>query len=159
MNTVGTQARDVGLPIQPTFAVRRILLATDLKADSSAAAARAIELALELGAELLVVSVIDPASLRLPGGRYFRRVDQERARVESVVQALVLQARAEGARATFLVWEGDPVEMILLAAAAEQCDLIVVGSHGRGRLGRLVLGSISNRLSARDPDRVIVVPG
>lgn len=149
MNTVGTQATGV----------RRILLATDLKADSSAAAARAIELALELGVELLVVSVIDPASLRLPGGRFLRRVDQERARVEAAVQAIVLRARAEGARATFLVWEGDPVEVILLAAAAEHCDLIVVGSHNRGRLGRLVLGSISNCLSTRDPDGVIVVPG
>ena len=52
------------------------------------------------------------------------------------------EVRPQGPEATFLVWEGDPVEMILLAAAAEKCDLIVVGSHGRGRLGRLVLGSI-----------------
>ena len=48
--------------------------------------------------------------------------------------------------------------MILLAAAAEKCDLIVVGSHGRGRLGRLVLGSISGRLTAHDPNHVVVVP-
>ena len=138
--------------------IQRILLATDLGPESTAAAERAVALAVEHGAELIVVSVIDPLSLRLAGGRFLRRIDQERANVEAGVQTLVSEARAAGARATFLVWEGDPVEMILLAAAAEKCDLIVVGSHGRGRLGRLVLGSISGRLTAHDPNHVVVVP-
>ena len=139
-------------------AVRRILLATDLGDDSLAASDRAIALAVELRAELLILTVVDPASLRLPGGQFSRRVDQERARVEAGLLSLLQRARTEGARASFLVWEGDPVEMILLAAAAEQCDLIVVGSHGRGRLGRLIRGSVSIRLTERSQERVLVVP-
>jgi nucleotide-binding universal stress UspA family protein len=87
-----------------------------------------------------------------------RRVDQERARVEAAVQALVRRARAEGAKATFLVWEGDPVELILGAADAEACDLIIVGSHGRGRLARMVLGSVSKSVLELHPRRVLVVP-
>ena len=158
MNTVRTPVAAIRPPGGGLAGIRRILLATDLGSESRAAAERALALAVEHGAELLVLSVIDPVSLRLPGGRFLRRVDQERARVEAAIQVLVLRARADGIRATFLVWEGDPVEMILLAAAAEDCDLIVVGSHGRGRLGRLVLGSISSRLAARDPDHVLVIP-
>jgi nucleotide-binding universal stress UspA family protein len=158
MSTVDTDASDQQRPTGTRPGIRRILLATDLGLETSAATERAIALAVEHHAGLLVLSVIDPASLRLPGGRFKRRVDQERARVEGAVQALVGRARSAGAQATFLVWEGEPVEVILLAAAAEECDLIVVGSHGRGRLGRLLLGSVSTRLIARARDSVLVVP-
>jgi len=110
------------------------------------------------GARLTVVSVVDPRILRLPGGRFLRRVDQEQARVESGVQAVVARARASAIPATFLVWQGDPSELILEAADAEDADLVVMGSHGRGRLGRLVLGSTSARVSTESTRRVLVVP-
>ena len=61
--------------------------------------------------------------------------------------------------ATFLVWEGDPAEAILAASEAEGVDAIVLGSHGRGLLGRLVLGSTSDRVSAQATCRVLVVEG
>ncbi len=155
----GRSGHDPGMDIVTTpSGIRRILLATDLRPASEAAADRAIALASEHQAELIILSVVDPAILRLPGGRFVRRVDQERARVEAAVQALVRRARAEGARATFLVWEGDPVESILVAAEAEACDLIIVGSHGRGRLARLVLGSVSKSVLELHPRRVLVIP-
>ncbi|HLX88192.1 MAG TPA: universal stress protein, partial [Acidimicrobiales bacterium] len=67
-------------------------------------------------------------------------------------------ARALGVKATFLVWEGDPVESIVAASAAERADVVVLGTHGRGRLGRLVLGSISDRVSGQADCQVVVVP-
>ncbi|MGH2512533.1 MAG: universal stress protein [Candidatus Limnocylindrales bacterium] len=158
MDTVASQSVPVESAQARPSQVRRVLLATDLRPISERAAEHAIALAAQAGAELIVLSVIDPASLRLPGGRFLRRVDQERARVQAEAQVLVDRARAAGVRATFLVWEGDPVETILLAAASEACDLIVVGSHGRGRLGRMVLGSVSAGLTARAPGQVVVVP-
>jgi nucleotide-binding universal stress UspA family protein len=142
----------------PPDRVRRVLLGTDLSAVSDRAADQAIELAAEHGAELIVLSVVDPKGLRLPGGRFVKRIDQERTRVEAAAQALVARARAAGARATFLVWEGDPVEAIVSASAAEHADVVVLGSHGRGRLGRLVLGSISAQVSGQAACQVVVVP-
>ncbi|HEY8799666.1 MAG TPA: universal stress protein, partial [Candidatus Limnocylindrales bacterium] len=133
---------------------RRLLLATDLSAASERAAEEAICLAVESSAELVVLSVIDPGRLRLPGGVFLRRVDQERARIETGVQTLVGRARVAGARATFLVWEGDPAEAILAASDAESVDVIVLGSHGRGLLGRFVLGSTSARVSEQARCRV-----
>jgi nucleotide-binding universal stress UspA family protein len=138
---------------------RRILLATDLSAASDRAAEEAIRQAAGSGAELIVLSVIDPGRLRLPGGMFLRRVDQERARIDAAVQSLVGRARAAGARATFLVWEGDPAEAILAASESENVDTIVLGSHGRGLLGRLVLGSTSARVSEQARCRVVVVAG
>jgi nucleotide-binding universal stress UspA family protein len=137
--------------------IRRLLLATDLLSASERAADEAIRVAVESGAQLVVLSVVDPGRLRLPGGLFLRRVDQERARIEADVQKLVSRARQAGARATFLVWEGDPAEAILAAAQSEQIDAIVLGSHGRGLLGRLVLGSISARVAEQATCQVLVV--
>jgi len=138
---------------------RRILLATDLSVASDRAADEAIRQAAAPGTELIVLSVIDPGGLRLPGGIFLRRVDQERSRIDAVVQALVHRARAAGARATFLVWEGDPAEAILAAAESENIDTIILGCHGRGLLGRLVLGSTSTRVSEQARCRVLVIAG
>lgn len=137
--------------------IRRVLLATDLTAISGKAAEDAIRLAIEHDAQLIVVSVVDTNRLRLPGGRFLRRVDQERARIEHGAQAVVERARHAGARATFLVWEGDPAEAVLEAASAEAADVIVLGSHGRGRLGRLILGSTSRRVTEGARCPVLVV--
>jgi nucleotide-binding universal stress UspA family protein len=139
-------------------AIRRLLLATDLSAASERAADEAINLALESGAQLVVLSVIDPGRLSLPGGRILRRVDQERSRIETGIQMLVSRALAAGVRAAFLIWEGDPAESILAAAEAENVDVIVLGSHRRGLLGRLILGSTSARVSEQAKRRVLVVP-
>jgi len=137
--------------------VRRLLLASDLSSASQAATAAAFDLALRHEAHLVVLSVVDPRLLRLPGGRFVRRVDQERDRVQVGVRDIVERARHYGIRATFLVWEGDPADVILEAAEAEDVDLIVMGSHGRGRIGRLLLGSTSAHVSAEARRQVLVV--
>lgn len=144
--------------VEPVTSVRRVLLATDLSHASEAAAREAIRLASDAHAELVVLSVIDPGRLRLPGGLFLRRVDQERARIETEARVLVARARAAGVTATFLVWEGDPAEAILAASEAENVDLIVIGSHGRGPLGRFVLGSTSASVSEQASCRVLIVP-
>jgi nucleotide-binding universal stress UspA family protein len=137
--------------------VRKVLLATDLEPTSVAAAAEAIELARRLGAELLVVSVIDPRSLRIGGGRPGQRVDQVRTEREAAAQQLVADGRSAGIRVTFLIWEGDPGEAIVEAARAEEADLIVVGSHGRSGMGRFLIGSVSDYVVRNAEVPVLVV--
>jgi nucleotide-binding universal stress UspA family protein len=140
-----------------TGGIQRVLLATDLSPASQSATEEAIAIAQREHAHLVVFSVIDPRLLRLPGGRFLRRIDQERADVEAGVQAVVARARTMGARATFLVWQGDPSEAIMEAAESEDVDLVVMGSHGRGPLGRLLLGSTSTRVSHESQREVVVV--
>ena len=137
--------------------LRRVLLATDLTAVSQAATEEAIRAAARDSAELLVLSVIEPARLRLPSGAFGMRVDQERSRRERVVARIVRKAQDSGLRATFLIWEGDPAESIVAAADAESADVIVLGSHGRGRLGRMLLGSVSSQVAGTSPVPVLVV--
>lgn len=148
--------------IEPTLAappprVKKLLLATDLSDASSAATEEAFELAGRLDAAMLVVSVIDPGSLLLPGGRFRARVDQVRENREQAAQALVERGRAAGVTVSFLVWTGDPGDMIIEAAEAEHADMIIVGSHGRGAVGRLFLGSVSEHVVRNAPCPVLVV--
>jgi len=144
----------------PSGRFRTVVLATDLSATSEAATTAALELAGTLGARLLAVSVIDPGSLRLPGGRFRQRIDQVRGERERVAQSLVARGRSIGVAVDFLVWEGDPGESIIEAAMAENADMIVVGSHGRGTVGRFLIGSVSDHVVRNAPCPVLVVrPG
>ena len=141
-------------PVRP--GIGRILLATDLSPASAGAADEAIQLARDLRAELLVVSVIDgvrtAAMDRLPD-----RMDQRRAAREMAAQALVVRGRRAGVRVSFLVWEGEPGPSIVEAAAAERVDLVVVGTRGRNRVERAVLGSVSDHVLRHAHCPVLVV--
>jgi nucleotide-binding universal stress UspA family protein len=136
--------------------IRRILLATDLSPASEGATSQAIALARDLRAELLIVSVIDP-DLRAVAGSRLERMDQRRAAREQAAQAMVVRGRQAGVHVSFLVWEGEPGPAIVDAAVSEGADLIVVGSHGRGRVGRFVLGSVSDHVIRNATAPVLIV--
>jgi nucleotide-binding universal stress UspA family protein len=137
--------------------IRRMLLATDLSPTTDLATDWAFELARRNEAALLVVSVIDPRELALPGGGFLARVDQVRERREAVAQRLVERGRTMDVPVTFLVWTGEPGESIVEAAEAEAIDLILVGAHDRGRIGRLLMGSVSEHVARHAPCPVLIV--
>jgi nucleotide-binding universal stress UspA family protein len=136
--------------------IGRILLATDLAPASAGAADQAIQLARDLRAELLVVSVIDGVR-GVAMDRPPDRMDQRRAAREIAAQALVVRGRRAGVRVSFLVWEGEPGPSIVEAAAAERVDLVVVGTRGRNRVERAVLGSVSDHVVRHAHCPVLVV--
>lgn len=136
---------------------QRILLAIDQSGSSNAASDEAIRRAAREQAALIVLTVIEPVKLRLPGGRPLR-IDQQRDQLTTGALAVVHRARAAGVRATYLIWEGDPAEAILEASRSERVDAIVLGSRPRTNLRRLILGSVSTEVSKRATCEVVVVP-
>ena len=52
---------------------------------------------------------------------------------------------------------GAPAGEIIEAAQELHCDIIVVGTHGRGAFGNLVLGSVATRVIAESPVPVLVL--
>jgi nucleotide-binding universal stress UspA family protein len=98
---------------------------------------------------LIAVSVIDPSRLQFRGGLFHTRVDQVRAEREFALGRLVDLAREQGIVAQFLIWQGVPGPSVIDAAEAEDADVIVVGSHARGLVGRRLLGSVSAHIVDR----------
>jgi nucleotide-binding universal stress UspA family protein len=136
---------------------RRVLVATDATAASAGAERAGLEIAARVGATLLFVSVIDPSRLRLPGGLFHTRVDQVRSQRETALAGIVAKARDLGIAAQFLIWEGDPGTSVIEAAEAEGADLIVVGSHNRGPIGRRLLGSVSSYVVRHARGQVVII--
>ena len=145
----------------PASIVGPILLATELGPVSSAAERVAIELAAQAGVPLLIVTVVDPGVLRLPGGRFGQRVDQARATRQSKAADLMKRVRSAGVLPQLLIWDGDPATCILEAERSEGASRIVIGSHGRGRIGRALVGSVSATVSdhAACPVDIVRVDG
>jgi nucleotide-binding universal stress UspA family protein len=136
-------------------AVETILLATDFTSASAEATARAIELAAQLRARLLVVNVVDSRRGLLRGVVASRPVEEREDRT-AAASAIAAQARASGAPASFLVWDGDAAAGIIAAAEAERADMIVMGTRSRGPVGRL-LGSVSDAVLRASTVPVLVV--
>jgi len=150
---------DSPAPSRASLPISAVLLATDLSSNSTTAEDEALRLAAGLGARLVAVSVIDPGTLRLPGGRFHARMDQVREERERAAQLLVARARDLGIPTAFLVWEGAPGEAIVDAADAERADLIVLGSHGRRGVHRTLMGSVSDHVVRHAQCPVVVVRG
>ena len=137
-----------------THRVATLLLATDLGEASEAATEHAIALAAQLRARLLIVTVMDARPHLGPRPRPV----EERERLSEALHMVGARARHAGATTSFLVWDGDPAESIIAAASAEGADMIVVGSHRRGTMGRAILGSVSDRVVREAVCPVLVVP-
>ena len=139
--------------------IETILLATDGSPASEGASDEAIDLAIQVGARLLVVSVLGASSK--PTGTSVEATGPADSRdsLTTKAQALAQRAKAAGCDATFLVWDGDPGEAIVAAADSENADLIVVGSHGRSGVSRFLIGSVSDFVVRHAHCPVMVVRG
>lgn len=144
-------------PLTRPGQIARVLLATDLGPASELATDWAFELAVRHAADLLVVSVIDPRELRDRSGRGATRWDHVRDVRHDAALQLVARGRTIGVRVSFLVWTGDPGESIVSAADAESADVVVVGTHARGTIGRLLIGSVSEHVVRHASCPVLVV--
>jgi nucleotide-binding universal stress UspA family protein len=140
-----------------------ILLATDGSAASESASEQAIDLAVQVQARLLVVSVLvsarQPSESAVAGGPASSVDTDSRDSITARAQGIVQRARAAGANATFLVWDGDAGEAIVAASQSEDADLIVVGSHGRSGVSRFFIGSVSDYVVRHAHCPVMVVRG
>jgi nucleotide-binding universal stress UspA family protein len=128
---------------------QRILVATDGSDLSTVATNHAIELAALAGAELVIVNIVAryPQSY-FEGGIALQPDDVERVEQQwadegqRVVDAVAQQAAAKGVSAKAVVVRADVVSDALLEAVRQhRCDLMIMASHGRKGIKRLLLGS------------------
>ena len=128
----------------------RILVATDGSELSEQAVTSAIDLAILMKAELIAVKVVHhyptgyfEGSLLLSQTEVMRLQEQSDAEAQRVVDAVKEKALAKGVESVkAVVMKSELVsEAIIEAARSFRCDLIVMASHGRRGIKRLLMGS------------------
>ncbi len=136
--------------------IKKILYATDLSKNSSYAFLYATDLARRHDARIVILHAIGPIPpyVELPAGiTREMKIKQQVETVEEIKQLLVGFCRKAEAQigppcvelvSKVLVPRGHPPEEILNAANEEGCDVIVLGSHGKGFWTHTFLGSVSS---------------
>ncbi len=141
---------------------KNILLATDGSKHSDAAASEAANIAKHVGANLHIVSVIPIASM-LPFDVVNAQIELElipqieHKAAEDNVRAAQAIAANEGVKAEGTIVSGSPYDAIVETANEKKADLIVVGSHGRTGVSRLLMGSVAERVIGHAGCAVMVV--
>jgi len=156
--TVGPQsAKATSLP-------RRILVATDfsIEADAAAIACQEIFRASEIGAEILLLSVLHtPVGLELDvnvSKMWQEYVGECRALLKERLEVLCRTFGSGTTGAQALLREGIPAAAIVRVAKQENVDLIAIGSRGSFAARRGFLGSVSKRVIQTAPCPVLTVP-
>jgi universal stress protein A len=147
------------------MAFDRILVPVDYSVHSLKAVGYAAELAQRLGANLDIVHVwdrptyISDAVLVGHGAeqRSLAEMIRENAKTE-MKEFLSKVTLATGVTTTDRLLSGDPASVILKELDAQKYDLVVIGTHGRGGLAHLLLGSVAEKLVRHSKVPVLTVP-
>jgi nucleotide-binding universal stress UspA family protein len=131
-------------------AIRKILVPTDFTEQSDRAFDMACCLARDAGAQMIVVHVVPlPAVIYGPPPESY--LEHLREKLE------LIQVRDPRISVQYHLVEGDTARAILQEAGEMNCDAIVMGTHGRTGLRRLILGSIAEEVVRKAPCSVVVV--
>lgn len=144
---------------------RSILVATDGSELSKKAVGSATDLAAAVGAELIALYVVPryPVSyfeggITISTEEIARTEKQWSERGQAVVDAVRLEAQAKGVKTKAVVIQSDMVaESIMSAANKNNCDLIVMASHGRKGIKRVLLGSETQHVLTHSTVPVLVL--
>lgn len=143
---------------------QRILVPLDGSDVAEAALPHARELARLCGAKLLLLRVVAPPSAitspYIPHQMQLNKTEltERREEAERYVEAQVAELMDEGPLhvESQVVLDYHPAHAILQVAGETRADLIVLGTHARGTLGRLVMGSVADKV-VRAADTPVVV--
>lgn len=158
--------------------MKHILVATDFSDTAKAALIHGVKLAAATGAKLTLLHVIyieklNETLLGLDAMEYLTRVMSTPSEQAEYSPTLAVSRLRETAQlkldealrdlqaplptlATAVV-EGRPSEEVLAFASRESVDLIVVGTHGRGALGKALLGSVADHVIRQADCPVMIV--
>ena len=139
----------------------RIVVPTDFSDCSEEAWALAKRVAGTLGSEVVLAHILvepivygDPA---LAADSTLQLFERGRKWVEDELEKWASAARAEGTTVRTIVRTGSAHEEIVNLATDERAELIIIGTHGRTGLNRLLLGSVTERVIRFAPCPVLTV--
>ena len=133
--------------------LKKILAPTDFSELSARGVRYACQLAKDVGAEVIIfnVVIVDESGINK------REVEEHKQRLNEFVAKNVAEVGAN-LRIREVVNAGQPYGCIVDCAENERIDLIVMSSHGRSGLSRMMIGSVTDKVLRCAPCPVLVVP-
>jgi len=141
------------------MAAKTIYLGTDFSSASERAFDEALAMARLRGAELVIGHVIPTPGLLGYGVGGVALVVETRIRegMENDLEALRQKAERAGIHARIEILTGSAPDALAEAAEKAHAELMVVGTHGRTGISRMVMGSVAARLVCTAPCPVLTV--
>ncbi len=156
--------------------IKKILYATDLSKNSSYAFLYAVEMARQNHARIVILHALEPLRPR-PWANALAGLDEnelekgmkheQKAELKEIKKQVEEFCERMGAYmgsscsklvSKILVPQGYPVEEILETAHEEGCDVIVLGTHGKGFLKQAFLGNVAVKVLERTRKPVFIIP-
>ena len=155
--------------------IKKILYATDLTKNSSYAYYFAVDLARKHDARIVILHCIAPVEAQMHYRAAFssdKALERAKAKEKGENITGIKKDLLEFCRQTecqiglpcvdlvsnTIVKAGNPVDEILNTADEEECDVIVLGTHGKGWLRQAFLGSVARSVLERSRKPVFIIP-
>jgi nucleotide-binding universal stress UspA family protein len=138
--------------------LERILFPTDFSEHAANAQDYALSLARQFGAELRIVHVVQLYAYVFDFGiDTTSQYEAVTATLKTMLDELLDSLAGEPIPITGDLIQGDPVGEIIRVAREEDCDMIVMGTHGRAALEHALLGSVAEKVVRKAPCPVLTV--
>ncbi len=144
MSTAATATTKPVLSSQPQL--KNILFATDFSFCSELALMYAREIALRFGSTIHIVHVVGPEPLIGPLAVHYPQVEEEDAAARRALAKLIQGSALSCLSYTETIERGSVWDVVSKMITDRNIDLIVLGTHGRGGLKHLVLGSVAEQI-------------
>ena len=140
--------------------IRHVLVGTDFDEGSTAALEAALAMARAFRARLTLVHVVapPPSAYALYAEGLSWPADEMNVQAERVLAVALEKARAVHPEVAGSLRLGAPWEEIVRAASELDAQLVIVGTHGRKGLSRVLLGSVAEKVVRTSPVPVLTVP-
>jgi len=136
---------------------KTILFATDLSPASQKALEAAAALARDYKARIIAVHVVEPVTVGFSEFASYLGPEEDWGHAMELLQSI--KPSSPTITMEYRLLEGDPATVIVETAHETDADLIVMGTHGRAGLTRLVMGSVAEAVLRQAPCPVLTVRG
>src|ERR1022692_4274815 len=139
--------------------IHSVLIATDFSRCSTVAVNFGLELAHEYQAKAGLVFVLPGGAFGMAGPDAYGAAKDAARRdlLELKAELRKTHSYTEGEDYHLLLMEGEAAQSILDCARENKADMIVVGTHGRSGLGKILMGSVAERVFRQSPAPVMTV--
>jgi nucleotide-binding universal stress UspA family protein len=141
----------------PVSRLEKLLAATDRSVFSEGAIREAINFAKKCSSRLYIVSVMETnPEYETIGANFFQKEEEEAV---AYLESVKTRASQEGLYCQSMLLHGDePYRRIVDAASEKMVDMVIMGRRGRTGLMKVLMGSVTAKVIAHAPCKVLVVP-